>query len=688
MNAFSTKVWLERKDHMTLFISIVLAFVSVQSEDLYFFIEPEEVSFISFRGEESVYIPGGSSPFAEGEPGLPGIGYSMVIPQGTYLESVQVEVLSELVLPGIISVAPVVTVPLNQPIPAYIPHSVSYSLGAFPSDAVQDISTGNKTAFRVASFSYVPFVWNPRTGKLSLVTSARLTPVLASATDVQLNTFSETQFRTAISALGSVVQNPEMLETYAPEVTDVVDGAPWVVIADSVHESTLQPLVDQRAVTHGSAFISTQWIYDNYDGYDTQEQIRNYLIDAYQNQGLIYALIVGDFGETTRISSLSIGGNIMDSVTDLYFSDLDGSWDLDGDHLYGEYSDGLDYYSDIYVGRFSSDVPALLANMVTKAVAYETDPPPGSWQTTALLAGAGLWVDDPPGYWGSFVCDSIDSRIPESWTVHKLYEDYSSHPNNQIYLYNQGVSYSSLNGHGNAGGVYWYFDPPTEIVTTSNYYDMSNSGMPGVFHSMACHPGHLQNIACIAERLMFWPDGGSIAVMFNSHWGFGTPPAFGPSEWLELYFAEVLLQEEQYEIGVAHGVSKDEFKANVSISMQNWVLQENNLLGDPALRFVAGQMGMEEGEDDPLPASPAIFTPSPNPANGTCAVSYTMPATGMATVSVYDISGRIAVTVHHGVLGAGNGRLNFDASSLPSGCYSLVINSETGSASTQMLVLR
>ncbi|MCK5840872.1 MAG: T9SS type A sorting domain-containing protein [Candidatus Sabulitectum sp.] len=672
---------------MTLFISILLAFVSVHSEDLYFFIEPEDVSFIPFRGEESVYIPGGASPFAEGEPGLPGIGYSMVIPQGTYLESIQVEVLSEVDLPGIISVAPVITVPLNQPIPAYIPHSVSYSLGAFPLDAVQDISTGNKTGFRIASFSYVPFVWNPLTGKLSLVISARLTPVMASATDVQQHTLSETQLRTAISALGSVVQNPEMLETYAPEVTDVVDGVPWVVIADSVHESTIQPLVDLRAVTHGSAFVSTQWIYDNYDGYDTQEQIRNYLIDAYQNQGLVYALIVGDYGETTRISSLSIGGNIMDTVADLYFSDLDGSWDLDGDHLYGEYSDGLDYYSDIYVGRFSTDVPARLVTMVSKAVAYETDPLPGSWQTTALLAGAGLWVDDPPGYWGSFVCDSIDSRIPESWTVHKLYEDYSSHPNNQIDLYNQGVSYSSLNGHGNPGGVYWYFDPPTEIVTTSNYYDMSNFGMPVVFHSMACHPGHLQNIACIAERLMIWPDGGAVAVMFNSHWGIGTPPAFGPSEWLELFFAEVLLQDEQYEIGVAHAVSKDEFKANVSIAMQNWILQENNLLGDPALRFIAGQMGIEEGEGNSSVASPIIHFLSPNPVSGTCAVSFTMPATSMATIAVYDVSGRIVATVHQGILGAGQGSLSFDASSLPSGCYSVVINSETGSAFSQMLVL-
>lgn len=559
----------------------------------------------------------------------------------------------------------------------------------FPSTAIHDLHTGNKTGFRIASFCYVPFTWNSSTGTLSLVTSARLIPITASATDAPQLYLSENQVRTAISGLGSVVNNPEMLEAYSPEITGGGDGASWVVIADEIHLPTLQPLIDLRASTHGSAFKSTQWIYANYSGRDTQEQIRNYLIDAYENQGLVYALIVGDFGETSRVSGLQIGSTgQMNTTADLYYSDLDGSWDLDNDSIFGELSDGLDWYSDIYVGRFSTDVPSRLSTMVTKTVFYEVESPAGDWQTTALLAGAGLWIDDPPGYWGSFVCDSIDSRIPESWTVHKLYEDYSSHPNNQIDLYSQGVSYSSLNGHGNQNGVYWFSFPPTGIVTTSNYFQMNNTGMPAVFHSMACHPGHLQDIACIAERLMFLPSRGGIAVMFNSHWGFGTPPAFGPSEWLELFFAEVLLQDEQYEIGVAHAIAKDEFKANVGISMQNWVIQENNLLGDPALRFVAGQMGIEEGEGNSSVLNPAISVPSPNPVRGSCAVSYTMPAAGIATVSVYDLSGRLVLTVHQGPTGEGQGSLSFDVSSLPSGRYSIVINTETGIGSTQMLVLR
>jgi len=667
-----------------LFITLTLGFIA---EPVTFSVDPGEVQFSSFYGEEAVFIPGGASPFGAGDPSLPGRGYSMVIPQGTELEAVRVEIISRVEIPGVHRIAPVTPVPLSEEIPSVIPHSSSYLNATFPDCPVQAIQNGSKTGFRIASFCFVPLTWNPLDGKLYLITDAVLTPVLREETGSSRLTLTENQISIAAGALGSVVGNPEMLAEYSPSAISGSRGAPWVVISDEVNQETLQPLVDFRASTHGSEFVSTQWIYENYPGRDTQEQIRNYLKDAYENMGLVYALIVGDFGETTRISGLNIGGNIMDSVTDLYYSDLDGSWDGDGDDIFGELNDGIDYYSDIYVGRFSSDVPSRLATMVSKTIAYETEAPPGDWQTTALLAGAGLWVDDPPGYWGSFVCDSIGTRIPDSWTVHELYEVYSSHPDNQIELYNQGVSYSSLNGHGNPGGVYWYFSPYTEMVTTGNYYEMANTGMPVVFHSMACHPGHLEDTACIAERLMFWPQGGAIAVMFNSHYGWGTPPSFGPSEWLELYFAQVLIQEEQYELGVAHAVSKDEYKAEVTITLQKWVLQENNFLGDPAVRFVAGQMGTGEEESGSSVNSPMISPPSPNPACGACTIFYSVPGPCNARVNVYDLAGRSVAQIHNGPLGEADGSLAFDASGLATGCYTVVLSSETGMATSRMLVV-
>ncbi len=667
----------------------VLALLTVllsQLQPLSFSLDPSSVEFSSFRGKDAVFIPGGASPFSPGEPALPGIGYSMVIPPGSTLYDVSVSVVSSVEVPGVYSMLPVVAVPLSMPVPSILPYSSeAFGQRVFPASSVHHIETGNKSGFRIASFSFVPFQWEPATGKLSVITGAVLTPELSTDPNTRPLTLAPNQVATATEALQHVVMNPEMLGEYAPATGEGSRGAPWVAIADEAHQGTLQPLLELRNTTHGSQFVSTQWIYENYEGRDTQEQIRNYLKDAYENQGLVYALIVGDFGETTRLSGLNISGTVMDAVTDLYFSDLDGSWDQNGNGIYGEISDGVDYYSDIYVGRFSTDVPSRLGTMVEKAIAYETDSPPGSWRTTALLAGAGLWVDDPPGYWGSFVCDSIDKRIPDSWTVHKLYEDYSSHPNNQIELYNQGVSYSSVNGHGNHGGVFWFYNPPTQIIANSNYFQLTNDGMPIVFHSMACHPGHLQDVGCIAERLMFWPDGGGIAVMFNSHWGIGTPPGVGPSEWLEIFFAEALFVQQQYELGVAHAVSKDDFKASMSISYQRWILQENNFLGDPALRFASGQAGIEGGE--PAQTLPLLTTPAPNPVTGQSTISCEMPFPGHAEIAVFDLSGRRVAGVYSGFLPPGSSSFTVGGEGLPAGCYSVVVTTGTGSASVRMLVL-
>ena len=666
---------------------MLAAVISTGPSAMDFVADPADVGFEMFPAGELVLMPGGASPFQQGDPSLPGVGYSLVLPQGTSLASVEVEELASVELPGIHRIHPVLPLPLCHPMPSVVPRSDAYSGGPFPAEPIQGLHNGTKTGYRIGSFSFVPFRWDPITGRLNLITEATLTPVVADDPQVSQITVTQGQAQVARRALERFVRNPGMLEEYAPPMRQN-RGTPWVVIADQEHQETLQPLIDLRQSTHGAKFVSTQWIYANCQGRDTQEQIRNYLKDAYENDGLVYALIVGDYGETTRHSAVAIGSNTLNSTADLYYSDLDGDWDLDGDSKFGEIQDAVDYYSDIYTGRFSTDIPSRLQTIVEKTVAYETQSPGGEWMTTALLCGAGLWVDDPPGYWGSFVCDSIGTRIPSGWTVHKLYETYDAHPVNQIDLLNQGVSYSSLNGHGNQYGVYWYNPPLMGMVTTSNYAELENSDMPVVFHSMACHPGHLEEPACIAERLMFWPDGGGIAVMFNSHWGIGTPPAFGPSEWLELYFAEVLLQDEEFELGVAHSVSKDEFYANVTISYQRWILQENNFLGDPALRFIAGQTGIHEGHEGPGDGRPALLTPRPNPANTSCSVGYAMPETAASRLMVYDISGRVVATPFSGELGQGSGSLELDVSQLPTGCYRVVLASPAGAASTPLIVLR
>ncbi len=676
-----------------LFLTLLITSFAFSGETTIDFNLPTDgVEASVFEGRDILSMPGALTSFSEGYPNLPGIPASYLLPQGTTLISVDVEILETMELPGKYNIGPVRYHPLNQiPGPITEVFEVYSSDIAFPESPIAGIQSGNKTGFRVGSFTFIPFQYRPLSGRITVITSAKLTLHYEDDASVPLLTLTDAQISLAKNGLVNIVDNPDMLYNWAPVSRGGTDSdVHWVVVADEGMESVLQPLVNHRNNTAGSAeFVSVQWIQSNQSGYDTQEKIRNYLKDCFQNTGLIYALIVGDYGITTRISYLNVNGYTLGSTADLYYSDLDGTWDGDGDHRYGENSDYIDYYSDIYVGRFSTDISSRLQTMVDKTLDYEQSPTPGSWQTTALLPAGGLWPEY--GYYGRIVCDSIAKRIPGSWTVYKLYENSSYHPNNQIAYLNAGVSFCEPTGHGFESGVYWYYNPPTDIISAANYTDLTNIDKLPIMSSIACLTGKISNIACIAERLMIWPDGGVVAIMFNSDNGWGTPPNMGPSEYLEIHIAKQLWIYNQNEIGVTLALGKDGFRAAGGMSFQNWVLQEHNLLGDPALLFVAGQTGIEE-ETGTSPLLPELSTPFPNPMTESCSIAYDLSVDGEYSIAIYDLSGRSVRSLHSGMLSAGLGTISFDGrdgsgNTLPSGCYTVVLTGQNGSTSVLMVVV-
>ncbi|MCK4806078.1 MAG: hypothetical protein KAT09_00455 [Candidatus Aegiribacteria sp.] len=408
-------------------IIVLLAGISIShSEDITFdfLLDIDDIQVSQWVDGDVISIPGGIVPFEEGNPALQGIPYTFLLPQRTSISNVTVDVHSRVTLDGRYDIAPVNYIILSQPYTSVNRSPLYFREAPFPSSPVERTVSGNRTGFRLGSFNLVPFSYNPLSGELSVITSATVTVECSPDDEVSEVSLTPGQISTAATGIEGIVGNPWKIAEYSPAVRMETDGDPsWVAIGESGMETVLQPLVDHRnACTGTSEFVSVEWIQSNYSGYDTPEKIRNYLKDQFYNHSLIYALIVGDSGETTRISYLNYGSSTLNNVTDHYYIDLDGTWDDDGDHLYGEVNDGITYYSDLYVGRFSSDNATHVQYMVDKTIFYETQSPAGPWQTTAILIGAGLW---PPDYWGSFVCEDIDQFIPSSWTVEKLYETAS-----------------------------------------------------------------------------------------------------------------------------------------------------------------------------------------------------------------------------------------------------------------------
>ena len=62
--------------------------------------------------------------------------------------------------------------------------------------------------------------------------------------------------------------------------------------------------------------------------------------------------------------------------TDLYYSDLDRSWDENDNNIFGEVpEDKIDMYADVFVGRAPVNTIEETENIVNKDIQYETNPP-------------------------------------------------------------------------------------------------------------------------------------------------------------------------------------------------------------------------------------------------------------------------------------------------------------------------
>ena len=104
---------------------------------------------------------------------------------------------------------------------------------------------------------------------------------------------------------------------------------------------------------------------------DTPARIREFCRDAYEDWGAQYVLIGAD-AEFIPARQLFYGyeGNV---DSDLYYSNLDNTFNADYDTYWGEEGDsGFDPYSELFIGRIPCDIPKDVSNWLSKSLYYST----------------------------------------------------------------------------------------------------------------------------------------------------------------------------------------------------------------------------------------------------------------------------------------------------------------------------
>ncbi|MBN2066611.1 MAG: PKD domain-containing protein [Candidatus Thermoplasmatota archaeon] len=123
---------------------------------------------------------------------------------------------------------------------------------------------------------------------------------------------------------------------------------------------------------------------------DQQAHIREFCKDAYQDWGTSYILIGGDDEWIpARHMKTNYEGNI---DSDLYWSNLDNTFNEDGDYYWGEEGDdGFDLYSELFIGRLTCDGKQDVSNWMTKSFYYADSVEEDYLDNAAFYGGDTTW---------------------------------------------------------------------------------------------------------------------------------------------------------------------------------------------------------------------------------------------------------------------------------------------------------
>ncbi len=367
------------------------------------------------------------------------------------------------------------------------------------------------------------------------------------------------------------------------------ESYPYIIITSKMMTANFQPLADWKTQKGVRAkIVDLSWIASqNFSGRDEAEKVRSFIQFVFQNWDTKWVLLGGDteivphrtaFAMDCQFSSRANENHI---PCDLYFSDLDGDWDANGNDRFGEIDDDVDLLPEVYVGRACLDSPEEVNNWVNKILNYEKKPPL-DYQKNILFICQVLWnVPYTDTGIGKNQIEK-DNLSPGFYNISKLYQSSGNlNKNDALQKINDG---QNLINH--AGHAWWSsMSIGNGSLGVSDMNSLTNGDRTGAIFSIGCWAGAI-DYNCVAEAYIAAPNGGGVAFIGNSRYGWGSPgnPGYGYSDRFDDKFFHFLFEEKCNSIGKALALAKA-FYAPFSQqeNVYRWCMYQLNLLGDPEM---------------------------------------------------------------------------------------------------------
>ncbi|MCK4409256.1 MAG: hypothetical protein KAW67_04180, partial [Candidatus Eisenbacteria sp.] len=559
-------------------------------------INSAQLDFVEHEGYDLVSIEGAVHTTEPAEPMLPVFYVQLLLPPGSSCSDIQTSLSGTVSIPGSFDLLPAPRpVRFSSHGEAELPQPSRRTYDPelpYPLEVARLVGEGSLGGYGIATVRVTPLQYVAATGQLILHTNIEIAVATESADEDGTRLLNGTVHGlVATSTVAQMVENNEEMSRYTGGIRTATraGGIDYLVITPSDLADEFQPLADWKTLKGvRSEIVTLEDIAANplYGGVDEAERIRSCIRTYRDVHGISWVLLGGD---TNIVPARNAYDFFYDEgiPCDLYYADLDGTWNDDGDDRWGEIEeDGIDMYADVFVGRAPVGGPAEAATFVEKVLAYEGAPFQvwDDFQLKMLFFGEIMWDSPDPYTDGGVALDIIDvESIPVRFSpITKLYQrDGNLYVSAALNALNGGYGLVMHEGHSNITKA----SVGTGDLTTLDLDNLDNGQRGGLWYSVGCWSAAIDHDT-FGEHWLVNPNGGGVAYVGNSRYGWGCPgyPGQCVSDLYSQEFFASLFTRDLVHAGVVHADAKHQFVgAAITDDYMRYAMYELNLLGDPEM---------------------------------------------------------------------------------------------------------
>ena len=581
-----------KRIHLCLLISILCSWGYAQTYTYYF--DPADFSISETESGNIINCPSDfevqSKPCT---PVMPICLKNILLPDGAILKGYSVSQNIQMWKYGITLASMPYAVPTMEDDANVVDNNCQYDTQTiYPDSIAKLVNICTIDGYQYATFAISPFLYIPEAKQLGIVRRVIIT------LNIEQTSTSQKPQRRYSQTIKQLVDNPNDINAfYTAEDSPAQNSIEYLIITSNELKDSFEPLrvwKCQKGVN--TKIVTLEEINAKYTGSTPQLRIKQCVYDYY-NKGLRFLLLGGDETIVPIMRVPVVYDTIASDITpcDWYYGCFGGQfdWDANGNGIYGELEDKVDFNSSISISRLPIRTSTHMQYYTKKLLTYEQSP---KNVNTMLLCAQQLWT--PIGeysdaqmksdnmyqnyvapYWNGKATRfyDTDTDFPEGAD----YDLTSEHINEQI---KKGYNFIHFASHG---------DPRYWTIENGNKYwiymaaQLTNCQQPSIITTMACSTNAFDDTTepCLSEMFIRNPVGGAVAYWGSSRAGWGSYGTYlGPSFTLDAWFYKILFQNTSHHFAEIVKLAKlRDVPYTRYESCERWLMCSTNAIGDAEL---------------------------------------------------------------------------------------------------------